>query len=188
MSTKLKIKFFLFKHSVNALIFLSIGVFAFVLGKWFETITVMISYFILRYKFDDTFHHKNMWICVALSITMCFAMIALTLPINISILSGIAVGGIDCYILYKVRIYEKTKQELLELKEATKPKPFNLETATESELRDRCRELNFNEERTEFVVMAFGGKLSQKEIANILCVEEKAVQMRKWRLKKLLKE
>lgn len=114
-STLIKIK--IFKATINTAIFVAVFSFALLLGKFFEGIVAVFTYFLLRYKFDKTFHCKNMWICVILSILMCWIMIAMTLPLNISLLSGVVVALVDCYILYKIKDYYDIKEAIEKLKE-----------------------------------------------------------------------
>lgn len=184
MSSKsLLIRFRLFQIAMNTAIFIAVFCFALLFGKLFECVIVLVAYGCLRYKFDKTFHHANMWICVALSILMCWCMIAVTLPISISILSGIVVAMIDCYILYKVRDYFDIRNELSEI---TKPKPFNVDTCTEAELIERCRELRFSQENTELAIEFFIKKTKQSVLADKLCVDEMSIARRKLRLKQKL--
>ncbi len=182
-SRTLLIRFRLFQITINTAILVAVFCFALVFGKLIESIIVMFAYFLLRYKFDKTFHSANMWVCVTLSIMMCWAMIAVTLPISVSILSGIVVGVIDCYLLYKARDYVDVRNEILTIK---KPKPFDVDTCTESELLERCAELKLSQENTELAVEFFIKKTRQKIIADRLCVSIKAVKTRKQRLKEKL--
>lgn len=186
MRKSLLIKYKLFNLSINMAIFIAIFSFALLFGKLLECVIVLMSYFLLRYKFDKTFHHENMWVCIALSILMCWCMIAVTLPISISILSGIVVAMIDCYILYKVRDYFDIRNELREI---TKPKPFNVDTCTETELLERCRELHLSQENTEIAVELFIRKTKHSVLADKYCIGEKSMTLKKCRLKsKLNKE
>lgn len=124
-----------------------------------------------------------MWVCVALSILMCWIMIVVTLPISVSILSGVVVALIDCYLLYKIRDYFDIRNEIAEI---NKPNPFNVNTCTEAELLERCRKLRLSKENTELAVDFFIHKTKQSVIADRLCVDEKSVTMRKQRLKQKL--
>lgn len=187
MSRSLLIKFRLWKALINTAIFIAVFSFALLFGKFLESIIILISYFLLRYKFDKTFHHMNMWICVALSILMCWCMIAITLPIQVSILSGILVALIDCYLLYKVKDYYDAKdnytEAVAELEQLKQPKVFNVDTCTKDELIQRCEELHFSNENKELAIMFFIEKIKQSEIADKLCVQEKTITTRKKRMK-----
>ena len=107
-------------------------------------------------------------------------MVAATLPISISMLSGVIVGMMDCYILYKVRDYFDIRNELREI---TKPKPFNVDTCTEAELLERCRELRFSQENTDLAIEFFIKKTKQSVLADKLCIDEMSIARRKLRLK-----
>lgn len=177
------IRFRLFQLTINTVILIAVFCFALLFGKMLECIIVLMSYFLLRYRFDKTFHSANMWVCVALSILMCWGMIAVTLPISISILSGIVIAMIDCYILYIVRDYFDIRSNLME---TIKLKSFNVDTCTEAELLERCREVHLSQENTELAIEFFIKKTKQSDLADKLCINEKSVQIRKKRLRKKL--
>lgn len=186
MRKALLLKYKLFNLSVNMAIFIAIFSFALLFGKLLECVIVLMSYFLLRYKFDKTFHHENMWVCFALSILMCWCMIAVTLPISISILSGIVVAMIDCYILYKVRDYFDIRNELREI---TKPKPLDKER-----LIELCKQHNYNELKTQMAIKFFIDKEKPREVWLWLCetqdnpIDWDSVKKTKYRMKKELFE
>ena len=182
-SKALLIRFRLFQLAMDTAILLAVFCFALIFGKVVECTIILLSYFFLRYKFDKTFHCANMWVCMALSVLMCWLMIAVTLPITESILSGIIVALVDCYCLYKIRDYYDIKSEL---QKRDKPKPFNVDTCTEVELLERCRKLRLSQENTELAVEFFIKKTKQSDLADKLCINEKSVQIRKKRLRKKL--
>lgn len=179
----LLIRFRLFQLMINTVILIAVFSFALLFGKVLECVIILLSYFLLRYKFDKTFHSANMWTCVALSILMCWVMIAVTLPISVSILSSVMVALIDCYALYKIRDYFDMRNQIIEL---TAPKPFNVNTCTEVELLERCQELRLSEENTELAIEFFIRKTKQSLIADRLYVDEPSIARRKLRLKQKL--
>lgn len=179
----LLIRFRLFQITINTVILIAVFSFAILLEKLLECVIILLSYFLLRYKFGKTFHSSNMWVCVALSILMCWAMIAVTLPISVSILSGVVVAIIDCYLLYRVRDYLDMRDQIMEL---TKPKLFNVDTCTEAELLERCKDLHLSQENADLAIEFFIRKTKQSVIADRLCIDEKSVTMRKQRLKQKL--
>lgn len=182
-SKALLIRFRLFQLAMNTAILIAVFSFALLFGKVVECTIILLSYFFLRYKFDKTFHSANMWVCIALSIFMCWAMCAVTLPISVSILSGVVIALIDCYLLYKVKDYFDIRNALTEL---TAPKPFNVDTCTEAELLERCKELRLSQENTELAVDFFIHKTKQSIIADRIGVDKKSVTIRKSRLKQKL--
>lgn len=179
----LLIRFRLFQLMINTVILIAVFSFALLFCKVLECVVILLSYFLLRYKFDKTFHSANMWVCVGLSILMCWVMIAVTLPISVSILSSVMVALVDCYALYKIRDYFDMRNQVIEL---TVPKPFNVDACTETELRKRCAELRLSKENTELAIDFFIHKTKQSVIADRLCVDEKSITMRKQRLKQKL--
>lgn len=174
------IGFRVYQITLNLVILLCTGLFAFRLDKVIIAIVVLFAYMTMRYKFDKTYPNKSTWICVILSILMMFAMIYASLPIGVSLLSGVCIASIDCYILYKVKDYNDLKFERQE------PLHFNPNKCSQIELVARCQELGLSQDNIDFAVMVFIKKLKHKQIAELLCIEEKSVTTKKARLNKLL--
>ena len=189
ISKSVLIRFRLFQLMINTVILIAVFSFALLLDRLFECVIILLSYFSLRYKFDKTFHCANMWVCVALSILMCWVMIAVTLPVSVSILSSVMVALIDCYALYKIRDYFDMRNTIIEI---NKPKPFNVDTCTESELLERCKSLNYNSLKTQMAVKFFIDKEKPREVWLWLCetqdnpMDWDSVKQTKWRMKKEL--
>ena len=183
MNRKLKVQFRLFQISTYALVFSAIILMAFLTGKYIETLALFVSFVSLRYAFSKTYHSNSFWACIAISIII-FVIAILFMPSrHISILGcGIFGFGID-FIAYKYKDYEDKKAELTELK---KPKPFSVDTCTENELIERCKELRFSEENTNLAIEFFIKKTKQSLIAERLCVDEASIRIRKQRFKQKL--
>lgn len=179
----LLIRFRLFQLMINTVILIAVFSFAFLFGRVLECVIILLSYFLLRYKFDKTFHSSNMWGCVALSILMCWVMIAVTLPISVSVLSSVMVALVDCYALYKIKDCFDMRNQIIKL---TAPKPFNADTCTETELLERCSKLRLSQENTELAIDFFIHKTKQSILADRLCIDEMSVARRKLRLKQKL--
>lgn len=183
MSWKLKAQFRLFQISTYALVFSAIILMALLTGKYIETVFLFMSFVLLRNIFGKTYHSNSFWACIAISIII-FVIAILFMPSrHISILGcGIFGFGID-FIAYKYKDYDDKKAELTELK---KPKPFSVDTCTEDELIERCKELRFSEENTNLAIEFFIKKTKQSLIAERLCIDEKYVKLKKHRLKQKL--
>lgn len=53
---------------------------------------------------------------------------------------------------------------------------FNLEEASEKQIRNRCQRLGKSKEYEDFCVLAFYKKLKKKEIADIMCIDIETVR------------
>ena len=183
MNRELKVKFRLFQISTYALVFSAIILMAFLTGKYIETTGLFIAFVSLRYAFEKTYHSDSFWACIIISIIVFFIAILFVPDKNISLLACIVFGLIIDFIAYKHKDYADKRAELIELK---KPKPFSVDTCTENELIERCKELRFSEENTNLAIEFFIKKTKQSLIAERLCLDEKYVKLKKHRLKQKL--
>lgn len=178
-----RVKFRLFQVSTYALVFLAIALIAFLTNKYIETVALFISFVWIRYAFNKTYHSNSFWICILISIIVFVIAILFVPNKNISLLSCVVFGFIIDFIAYKYKDYQDTQTKILEL---TKPKTFSVDTCTESELLERCKQLHLLEENTNLAIEFFIKKTKQSIIADRLCIEEKSVRERKLRLKEKL--
>ena len=183
MNRKLKVKFRLFQISTYSIIFFAIILMAFLTGKYIETTGLFIAFVSLRYAFKKTYHSNSFWACIAISIIVFVIAILFVPNKNISLLACIVFGLLIDFIAYKYKDYEDKRTELTELK---KPKPFSVDTCTENELIERCKELHLSEENTNIAVEFFIKKTKLSLIAERLCLDEKYVKLKKHRLKQKL--
>ena len=150
--------------------------FAWIFEKYFEAICFCIAHIVIRRNFELQYHSKATSICLLITTFVIFFGIILCIPISLSLLSSIPIAFLVCLIGYLVQ-YKIEKE---------KPKTFNANACTETELINRCRELNFSEENTKLAVLFFIKKLKHREIASMYCIEEDSVTKAKYRMKKLL--
>lgn len=172
------LRFRLFQLSTNALIFLSIGVVMCLTGKFIETAFLLVGFFWFRYAFEKTYHDKSFRVCVYLSIFILTFAILFMPNKNLSLLGCIVFALLIDFGAYKVKDY----QDLL----LDKNKPFNVNTCTQAELINRCREIGLSEENTSLAIEFFIKKTKQSVLADKLFINEKSVQIRKKRLKEKL--
>jgi len=79
--------------------------------------------------------------------------------------------------MYKVATYQDYVQQLQEELTLFYSKPaFKCDTATETEMLDRCRELGKSAEYARFCVMAFVEKRRRKDIASAMYLAESTVK------------
>lgn len=96
-------------------------------------------------------------------------------------------AGIIKFKLEDYEFIEPKYNQLVEwYKEYKTPKTFNTETCTLDELVSRCNELHFSEENTNLAVEFFIKKTKQSLIADMLCIQETSVAIKKIRLKEKL--
>lgn len=149
---------------------------AWIFEKYFEAICFCIAHIVIRRNFELQYHSKSTSICLLITTFVIFFGLILCIPISLSLLSSIPIAFLICVIGYLVQ-YKIEKE---------KPKVFNVNSCTETELINRCRELNFSEENTKLAILFFIKKLKHREIASMYCIEEDSVTKAKYRMKKLL--
>ena len=173
-----RVKFRLFQVVTYGIFFVVIAFMALITGKCIETTCLFASFVSLRNEFAKTWHSKSFWYCIFISCTIFVFAILLVPNKNLSILACIIFGLLIDYVADKYRDYDDISCQLA--------KPFNVETCTTDELLTRCREVGLSDENTNLAVEFFIKKTKQKQIADILCINEKSVQIRKKRLKQKL--
>lgn len=178
-----RIKFKLFQISTYAIVFLTIGLMAFLTNKYIETVALFVSFVWLRYAFEKTYHSNSFWLCILISVIVFIIAILFMPNKNLSLLASVVFGLVIDFIAYKYKDYQDNKTALTEF---TKPKPFSVETCTESELIERCKELHLSEENTNLAIEFFIKKTNQSIIADRLCINKQSIKNRKLRLKEKL--
>lgn len=180
---KWQTKFKLFQISTYAIVFLTIGLMAFLTGKYIETVGLFVGFVWFRYAFDKTYHSNSFWLCILISVIVFVIAIIFIPNKHISILTCIIFGLIIDYIAYKIKDYNDLK---LSINEYTKPKIFSTDSCNEDELVERCKELRLSEDNTNLAIEFFIKKTKQSILADRLGINEKSVQIHKKRLKQKL--
>lgn len=173
-----RVKFRLFQVVTYGIVFAAIAIMAFITGKFIETIGLFVSFIYLRYAFEKTWHSKSFWKCIQISCIVFVIAILFVPNKEISILACILFGLMIDYIAYKYKDYDDMRLIVY--------KPFNVDTCTEAELLTRCQEIGLSEENTKLAFEFFIKKTKQSVIADLLCINEKSVQIRKKRLRQKL--
>lgn len=176
-------KFKLFQISTYAIVFLAIGLMAFLTEKCIETVALFISFICLRYAFSKTYHSNSFWLCILISIVVFIVAILFMPNKHLSLLTCIIFGLIIDYVAYKVKDYSDLE---LSMQEFTKPKPFSVDNCTQEELLQRCRELHLSEDNTNLAIEFFIKKTKQSVLADKLSIDELSISRRKHRLKQKL--
>ena len=161
---------------------------------WSECLLIIVLLFFYKSMYPLQYHADKNIVCVALS--YCTVIIGLviafvfrkqyllmTLLFNAVAFISARVGSMQRQA-EKYELIAEPYAELVEFyNQAIAPRPFDTETATESELIDRCRALHFSDENTELAVEFFIRKTPHKVLADRLFIDEKSVTTRKKRMK-----
>ena len=150
-----------------ALFFFSISALGLLYGNMVGMAILFVAFVCSRYRYNDsiTFHADDSKKCLALSILL-FAISGIPLIVfdfDVSMLSAIPIGIGMTWILYQFGLKNKLAERVAELE---LPKPFDLDSCTEEELRVRCKE-RFKrdvEYKTERAIKHFILKLPHEEI------------------------
>ena len=173
--------------------------FAWLIGKPIEFVFIFLPYFLTKGLYTRQFHSRSLKECFSLSLIVFALALMACVPSGESIMFSVVLGLAIAFISYKVGViqfklkdYEYIEPRYNELvafyENATKSKPFDVNTCTENELRKRCEELRFSYDNTELAVEFFIRKTKQSIIADKLCIDEKSVTTRKKRLKAKLQQ
>lgn len=173
--------------------------FAWLIGKPIEFLLIFLPYFLTKGLYSRQYHSQSLKECFVLSLIVFSLALMACVSSMASILFSVMLGLAIAFISYKVGViqfklkdYEYIEPRYNELvafyENATKSKPFDVNTCTESELRKRCAELHFSYNNTELAVEFFIRKTKQSIIADKLCIDEKSVTTRKKRLKAKLQQ
>lgn len=79
-------------------------------GRYIEAFLLICAFLTLRYKFDTTYHHDKTHICLFITLSVACVSIPITLPINISILSGVFVAFAITYVAWLVQAYLNSQE------------------------------------------------------------------------------
>ena len=140
--------------------------FAWLVGKPIEFLLIFLPYFLTKGLYARQYHSRSLKECFSLSLIVFALALMACVPSGESIMFSVVLGLAIAFISYKVGViqfklkdYEYIEPRYNELvafyKNATTPKPFDVNTCTESELRKRCEELRFSYDNTELAVEFF---------------------------------
>lgn len=159
----------------HIIVFGSVFITATLFHKYIEAACYLTAFFAIRYKFPRTFHCDRILQCMIVTNVMFAISITMCPNIQSQIFSSVVLGYLECWILYLLqtkKLYLKSLQP-----------SFSLDTCTEEQLLERCKQLRFNEENTWLAVELFIKRTKHSELADKLCVQEKSITTRKQRLK-----
>lgn len=140
----------------------SVFLVAWILNKFIEAVAFLVAFFILRYKFNDTFHHDKVWCCVLMTISMFTLSVAFIEPLHVSLFSSVLFAFFDTWLLWYLKHIQDIKSELAKYKDK------DIWSMTEPELRDYCRLKGIKGTKIDFVVMVLNGEEPYWSIAQKL--------------------
>ena len=156
---------------VYAIVFGSIALCSWLFNRWVEGAMFCIAHTCIRNAFDKQFHFHKTAYCLCLTLAIIWFAIPITLPIAISILSSIPIAFGICLLGYVVQ----DRVDLLAYKR--KHEMFNLKTCTKEELINACNELGYNQDKQDLAAMFFVSKLSNYQVWQRLCANQKNVDI-----------
>lgn len=182
--TKIKVK-----NAILAVVVSTIAIFvpSLIFDKWVEGVVFFICHWLIREQFPKQYHRSTHAMCRLITSVVFFFGISFILPLALSLFSAVPI----CYFISWVG-FTKKQADYFELKyyrlkeQLESKKEFNVDTCTEEELIERCKELRLSNENILLAIEFFIKKTKQSELANKMCVEEHAISTRKLRLKKKL--
>lgn len=157
--------------------------YSFLIGKPIEFAIMFLSYFVTKGLYKRQYHANSLKQCMLLSVGIFALAVTMTLPKNYSICFSLVFGLVIALVSYKVGNAQCIAHEYTVL---TTPKPFSVDTCTETELLARCKELRLSQENIELAVEFFIHKTKQSVLADRLCIDETSIARRKLRLKQKL--
>ena len=157
--------------------------FSILIGKPIEFLFLFFPYFATKGLYARQFHSRSLKECFILSLIIFALALMACMPHTFSIAFSFLFGLIIAFGSYKAGAIQI---KLKDYGRITAPTPFNVDTCTEDELIDRCKELHLSFENTELAIEFFIKKTKQSIIADKLCIDEKSVTTRKKRLKEKL--
>lgn len=191
--TKIKLKLLLmdilFEIVVNSII---IG-FAILSKRILIAGIFYLCWVVFRYAVPKVFHvkHSNPWIsicgCGVCSSIIAIMVISTTLPLTMSILSGVVINAFVNFVLYKIQDYLYLK--MFHVKHTN----FAVENATNEQIVEICKSLHYKKNKIDLAVKFFVEKWSNKQVLEWMCdtkqnVEYDTVIQYRYRILKDLKK
>lgn len=169
------------KNKILAIIVSIVAIFipSFVFNKWVEGVVFYFCHWFIREQFPRQYHHIIPSTCRLITSCVLFFGVSFICPFTLSLMSAIPINYFIGWIGFT-----KAQSDYYERK--CRPKEFNVDTCTEQQLIQRCKEKHLSELNTKLAVEFFIKKTKQSIIADYLCINEKSVQIRKKRLRNKL--
>ena len=126
---------------------------AWVSNRWIEGAFFVVEHICIRREFEKQFHFSNTGYCLALTLTIIWLCIPITLPTSVSLLSSIPVAFIVCYLGW-------IAQDRIDTKNMFPVKQFDIRHLTKEQVLYICNELGYKKDKQDLAIMFFVDKLS----------------------------
>lgn len=142
-----------------------------------------LAHIIIRRNFDKQYHCETTALCLITTLTIAFFGIASILPVTISILSTIPI----CFFISWLGFIAQDRLDLIFINNKLKQKP---ELNEKEIFIKKCKDLRYNDLKTQIAVRLFVDKQGIKEVWNWLCEtqdnppEYDSVKRMKYRIQK----
>ena len=142
---KLKLeKFFVEQMWVYLIVICSILLCAWIFDRWIESILFVIAHIGIRRAFNKQFHFNKTAYCLCLTLAIIWFAIPITLPLATSLLSGIPIAFLICFVGFLAQDLVDIKKGIKELEIYTlelirKLTHKDIYSMTEDELYEHCR-------------------------------------------------
>lgn len=182
---KIKLKILLFDVLFELLVDSIIFVFAYFSDRLLEVIVFYLSWNIIYRFFPKVFHFKfktpfqNVIGCAICSCMCYFIYLKLSLPISISIFSGVLYGVFAHFILYKI-------QDYIELKNNVFKNSINIYNMSEEELRNYAKSKGLSEMIIDTLILRVINNYKWVEIQKERNYTKEGIRYHKERICKIL--
>ena len=166
----------------HALVLSIIALFAWFFDKEIEAVCFCLAHLVLRPKMEKQYHKDTTRGCLMLTAAIIFFGTLFSIPIGSTLLVSVPLAFLVAWVGYIVQDRIDLQLENKRLRNKAN-KPFNPETATETEPVERCRRCGLSAENTVLAVEFFIKKTPHKILADRLFIDKKSVTTRKKRMK-----
>jgi hypothetical protein len=165
------------------LVLLFTSVCAYIFNKPIEAVVFCIAHLLIRYAFDKQYHSGNTAFCLTVTLSVLFFGVTTTLPLVINLLSVIPI----CFLISWVGYIAQDRLDLYTINRNLRKRP---ELSEKEKFIARCKELNYNNFKTDIAVKFFIDKIGIKELWLQLCdtqenpMEYDSLRRMKYRIQK----
>ena len=176
---KLKFKDFI-KYQLwqYLIVFGSLALCAWFFDRWIESIELCIAHVCIRHAFNKQFHFNKTAYCLTLTLALIWFTIPIVLPIGVSLLSGIPIAFIICYIGFIV-------QDRVDIKRSLQHKSIYAMSA--EELYTHCRQCGLGEEDCQIAKLIIIDRLKGQELYTAIGYSERQTKRKRTKILNTIK-
>jgi len=152
-------------YVLQLLVVLGIG---FINNALIELSMMLITFFIGRSILNKCWHSNTLTWCSIATFSAFYVLTKVTLPISASLFASIALSSCFTYFMYRLGVYQERFEDLeTYAKHTSIPRQFKCKTASESEIRKRCKEKGIKASYANILVYYYIENKSHDEIASL---------------------